>query len=376
MDGLFTRKDWELKLNLTGKGTVIAIIDSGINTEHSAFQWPASLRNREVMPKVLPAPDFSRNFNPDQLQNDITDLSGHGTLCAGITAGSSYAGKFPGGVAPQAKLIVCRTDNSEDQVAQALDHLIEIQTRQENRIRVHIVSMSFGYEKLDERIEARIAHLKWNHGTIFVASAGNDGQRSPITYPGKSDNVICIGANEYFGHETDFSTVGSKVVYLAPGKNIIGPATHTRECLGKRHCTCRQSPNHTPECAALQCMCPAEDREPLRCDSGTSFAAPAVAGLTSLFIELAIKEYDTETLPIAVICKLLERSSSNRTLRPKQYLEELTENPGILRTLCHQLTNTKLERRQQIPRTAPLTQSGPPLGPPPPPPPPPLPPPR
>ena len=354
MDGLFTRKDWELKLNVTGKGTVIAIIDSGINVEHSAFQWPASYR--EDKPKVLPAPDFSRNFNSDQLQNDITDLSGHGTLCAGITAGSSYAGKFPGGVAPQAKLIVCRTDNSEDQVAQALDHLIEIQTRQENRIRVHIVSMSFGYEKLDERIEARIAHLKWNHGTIFVASAGNDGQRSPITYPGKNDNAICIGAHDYYGDPAKFSSKGQKVDYLAPGENIIGPATHTQECLGKRHCTCKQSPNHTSECAALQCTCPAEYKQALRCDSGTSLAAPAVAGLISLFIELAIKEYDTKTLPIAVICKLLERSSSNRTLRPKQYLEELTENPGILRTLCHRLTNTELERRQQIPRTASVTQ--------------------
>ena len=78
------------------------------------------------------------------------------------------------------------------------------------------------------------------------------------------------------------------MVYLVPGKKVISPATHTQECLGKRHCTCKQSPNHTLECAVLQCTYPAEDKQALQCDIGTSLAAPAIAGLISLFIELPI----------------------------------------------------------------------------------------
>ena len=367
MDGLFTRTDWDLDFKLTGKGTVIAIIDSGINMEHLAFQCrPAD------MPKILPAPDFSRNFNKtDQLDNDITDRIGHGTFCAGIAAGSSYALKFLGGIAPQAKLIVCRTDLSEDQVVQALSHLIDIQTRPEKRIKVHVVSMSFGFKTPDNRIEIKISDLKLKHGTIFVASAGNDGQRAPITYPGSSVNVICIGANNYYGHPTEFSTMGQKVFYLAPGKKILGPATHTQECL-RRCCTCRQPPNHTSECAALRCECPRnhtsecaalrckcpdEDKQALKCDKGTSFAAPAVAGLISLFTELAISEYETETLPFDVISKLLERSSLNQTLRPKAYLKELSESPGVLGTLYEQATGKQLKRRQ---RTQPLPLPPPP----------------
>lgn len=76
------------------------------------------------------------------------------------------------------------------------------------------------------------------------------------------------------------------MVYLVPGKKVISPATHTQECLGKRHCTCKTITK--PQCAVLQCTCPAEDRQALQCDIGTSLAAPAVAGLISLFIELPI----------------------------------------------------------------------------------------
>lgn len=239
---LFTRTYWDLDSlrKLTGEDTVIAILDRGINMEHSAFKSPDA-------DKVLPAPNYSKNFHHDQPENDITDHTGHGTLCAGIAAGISYGNtflrlsdqqytplqeKFPGGVAPQAKLIVCRIDYSEDQVVKALDHLIDIQTRNENPIKVHVVSMSFGFDKLDQQIEARISDLTWKHGTICVASAGNEGQKlsRPITYPGSSDNVICIGAHDNYGHQAQFSSTGQKHVYLAPGEKVIGPVPHTQDC--------------------------------------------------------------------------------------------------------------------------------------------------
>ena len=338
---------------------MIAILDTGINMKHSAFQWPASYHTDK--PKVLPAPEYSRNFHPDQLQNDITDHTGHGTFCAGIAAGSPYdiahlrmssqqytllQDNFPGGVAPRAQLIVCRIDYSEGQVVQALDHLIEIQTRQVNPIKVHVVSLPFQFDKSDKDIEDKIHDLTLKHGTICVASVGNERHSRYMAYPASCGIVISSGSSD---HQAEFSLIGKKTAYLAPGKTVLGPVTHTPECLMNKQCTCRQSLNHTSECQVFQCTCLTVNNQAVECASGTSYSTPAVAGLISLLIQLAKTEYNTETLDIEVICILLGRLSLDtnekgyKTLQPSEYLNEVYENPGILNTLTRQRTNKPLQ---------------------------------
>ena len=366
VDGIFTSTYWELKSRQRGEDTVIAILDSGINKEHAAFQWPSWYRKCE--PKVLPAPKYSKNFRPDQLQNDITDHTGHGTFCAGVAAGSAYNNAclpkldqqyallqedFPGGVASGAYLIVCRTDCSEGEIGRALDHLMEIQTRKVDPIKVHVASMSFGFEKHDPDIERKVNDLTFKYGTICVASAGNTGEKGsrPITYPAKYSNVVCSGANDRHGHQTDFSSTGERMAYLAPGKDVIGPVTHTPECLNKRHCTCNELPDHALKCAALRCTCLTENHQAVKCDDGTSFSAAAIAGLISNLIQLAKSKYDIKHLHFHVISSLLKRLSSdpnekdNRKLQPKDYLEELQENPGIFSTLTRQLTGELFQKK-------------------------------
>ena len=341
---------------------MIAILDTGINMKHRAFQWPASYHTDK--PKVLPAPEYSRNFHPDQLQNDITDHTGHGTFCAGIAAGNPYGNahsrmssqqytllhdNFPGGVAPRAQLIVCLIDCSEGQVVQALDHLIEIQTRQVNPIKVHVVSLSFQFDKCDKDIEDKVHDLTLKHGTICVASVGNEGHSS-MAYPASYGIVISSGSSDYSGHQAEFSSTGKKTAYLAPGKTVLGPVAHTPECLMNKQCTCRQTLTHTSEYQVFQCTCLTVNNQAVECASGTSYSTPAVAGLISLLIQLAKTEYNTETLDIEVIRILLGRLSLDtnekgyKTLQPSEYLNELYENPGILNTLTRQLTNKSLQR--------------------------------
>ena len=330
---------------LTGKGTVIAILDSGINMKHTAFLCAA---NKEL--KILPAPKYSRNFNqgwgPEEKITDHHD-NGHGTLCAGIAAGFDYRDaysmsnqgykpiqKFPGGVAPQAQLIVCRIDIDENQIVQALDHLIKIQ--EEGLKKVDVVSMSFGLEKFNQQIEDRIKTLT-SKRTICVASAGNDGQKylDPITYPATSENVICVGASDSYGNRAPFSPVGPQMEFLAPGESVLGPVTHTKECLGQsRRCTCGHSPNHTSQCAAIECSCGSAHTKALNCVTGTSYAAPAVAGLISLLIQFAKTRCKLDTLNTDTIRKILwEISLKNHSseqgygpLYPHKYLKEWKEN--------------------------------------------------
>ena len=353
---LFTSIYWELEQfrpHLTGAGTVIAILDTGINTQHSAFP---------IGQKVL---QYSKNFVQDELPDNIIDLNGHGTLCAGIAAGCSYFNayhvdnlsqliNFPGGVAFEAQLIVCRvakdsgpTSYSPDSIVQALDHLINIQ---ESGQKVDVVSMSFGFPKLNKRIEDRIFKLK-RLGTICVAAASNDGKRKAeaILYPASDGNVICIGAHDSLGNRADISPAGKDMEYLAPGINVLGPApaltNHNRACFTSQHmqCKCGQFP-HSLQCADIQlipCTCTAANAQALWYDNGTSYAAPAVAGLISLLIQLA-RTSGENISNIQVIRQLLKEMSPTKqpsfdcgygTLRPQEFLRRLIQNPGLLRSI-------------------------------------------
>ena len=85
----------------------LSILKSAIYTQlpqlyTSTFQWTASLHNSEVMPRSSQHQTFPGILTQISFKmSSCTDLhvNGHGTLCAVITADSSYAGKFPGGVA-------------------------------------------------------------------------------------------------------------------------------------------------------------------------------------------------------------------------------------------------------------------------------------
>ena len=193
--------------------------------------------------------DPPKEFNLDmQSEDDITDRDEHGTLCTGIAAGCpyndaymtnpddtskyTYLQRFPGGIAPKAKLILCRNDFSKDQVLKALEHLISIQ--RDNCIKVDVICMSFGLDKHHDDIEDKPWTLR-RCGTICVASAGNDGKTrlNAVTFRGTCGDVICVGANDSHGFQANFSPVGQEQKCLAPGVDIAGPVTHTKDCLDK-----------------------------------------------------------------------------------------------------------------------------------------------
>lgn len=109
----------------TGKGILIAVIDSGIDVNHYDFRnsdgttrilalWDQTLPTNESSGKYKLGQIFTKEQMDEQLtsQNeflDSTDRSGHGTHVAGICAGNGAAsnGQFSG-VAPDASLIIVK----------------------------------------------------------------------------------------------------------------------------------------------------------------------------------------------------------------------------------------------------------------------------
>ena len=282
-----------------GSGTVIAVVGSGINLAHRAFQ------NNKI--------SLVKNFVPNEADNFncIVDSDGHGTLCAGIAAGNSFTTtcsasplgsspqgiNVPCGVAPGAKLIVCNVVKEGDTVATpkiiatALQWLVEYC---DQGYRVDVVSLSCGTTTYPDEISRAISDVV-RAGVIVVCAAYNDGRirLQPISFPARLGHVLCIGAQDDHSKPTSFSPVGREIDFLAPGYQIIGPCPGTQGVVETK------------------------------CGSGTCFAAPAVAGLVCLALHHISR---TCSQPTADGRSLLDCVRNVWVMR--EILKEMSTTPG------------------------------------------------
>lgn len=143
-----------------GEGVTLAIVDTGVDGSHPEFA-----QNRRA-----------GGWAP-QGEDPWTDWQGHGTMCMTIAAANGGKGSRYLGVAPEAKLISCRTSFFDSELTAIYDMLIE-RARSGERI---VASNSFGRrtgtpppppgpgsqfpDALDEAIQTGIA---------VVFSAGNN----------------------------------------------------------------------------------------------------------------------------------------------------------------------------------------------------------
>jgi serine protease AprX len=245
----------------------IAIVDSGVQSSRIDF-------NGRVVKQV-------RITN--LLPNSLGDGRGHGTLVAGIAAGSAsrYAGAAP--TAPIVSLDVM-DDNGmalTSDVIAAADWIL--QNKAAYNIRVANFSLqsstpaTFAYDPLDAAVEKL-----WFNGVVVVAAAGNygdNGQPTTVAYaPGNDPFVITVGASDMNGTPytaaDDFVAPWSAFGYTldgfakpdigAPGRYIVGPVPST-STMAKEH------PERVTSSGYMWM-------------SGTSFAAPMVSGSAALVL--------------------------------------------------------------------------------------------
>ena len=201
----------------------IAIVDSGV-------QARADFGNRLVA-----------NVNLCSLCTDGSsgDGEGHGTMVAGIAAGS---GSYAGG-APNAPIVSIKTANADGQsrtsdvVAAAdwiLAHAKQYNIRVANFSLAGASDTSIRIDPLDRAVEAL-----WLHGIVVVAAAGNHGQGHAVSMsyaPGNDPFVITVGALDQSGSSDpsddtvpSWSAYGktmdgfSKPDLSAPGRYMIAP---------------------------------------------------------------------------------------------------------------------------------------------------------
>jgi serine protease AprX len=169
------------------------------------------------------------------------DAEGHGTMVAGLAAGS--AGSYPGG-AQNAPIVSIRTANANgesrtsDVVAAAdwiLSHAQQYNIRVANFSLAGATDTSIRVDPLDRAVEAL-----WLHGIVVVAAAGNHGNGGPVSMsyaPGNDPFVITVGAlDQNSTSDPSDDTVPAWSAYgktmdgfakpdlSAPGRYMIAPA--------------------------------------------------------------------------------------------------------------------------------------------------------
>lgn len=211
---------------LTGKGTTICVIDTGI------AQHP------DLKDRIVGFKDFVNG------KSEAYDDQGHGTHCAGIAAGDGgETGKYKG-TAPEASIVGVKvldrngSGNFSD-VIKGIQWAIE----NKEKYNIDVISMSLGGPVTQPSAKDPVslaAEKATEAGIITVVAAGNEGPGpQTIGTPGNAENVITIGAMDDRGTETRdddklayFSSTGPtlydgriKPDILAPGVNITA-ASH------------------------------------------------------------------------------------------------------------------------------------------------------
>jgi len=181
------------------RNVTIAIIDTGVDLNHP------DLKN-----KLVPGHDFIDN---DNTPND--DNGGHGTHCAGIAAASTNNGIGVAGVCAECSIMPIRVMNDSGGVASNVARGILWATDHGAKV----ISMSLGGQN-ESQTQRDAINYAWNKGVLVVVSAGNNGQTAPF-YPAYQNTCIAVGASTPNDTRTSFSNHGSWVDVAAPGSYIM-----------------------------------------------------------------------------------------------------------------------------------------------------------
>lgn len=182
------------QIGLTGKGQVVAVSDSGLDTHHCFFYDPN-----------VSAPFRNPNFNHrkivlyDPVADDLDAERGHGTHVCGIIAGSSLCQNCGldqySGVAPGAKIYMHDLGDLKSGGGSIIDISVPYYVERMRVASSFISSNSWGYSSGEDEIRAAFSKYAFNNPDIlFLFACGNSYSSYTIHTPSNSKNVLAVGA--------------------------------------------------------------------------------------------------------------------------------------------------------------------------------------
>jgi hypothetical protein len=181
-------------LGIRGNGVRIAIIDTGIDTDHPDFSTAAP------GDRIVAQNCFLSGASCPSPPNVAEDGNGHGTHVSGIAA--SDGSVSPVGVAPQAQLVAIKVlrDNGSGYLSDTIAALDWIYTNNAS-LNVKVVNMSLGSLDLYTppcdgaypAMTTAINNLR-NIGVISFAASGNNANATQMSLPACISTVVSVGA--------------------------------------------------------------------------------------------------------------------------------------------------------------------------------------
>lgn len=246
-----------------GNGITVAVIDSGVDKTHPDMEDNIWVNSDEIPDDGIDNDnngkiDDTWGWNFAYNDNNPVDDWGHGTHVAGIIAASGNNNQGVIGVAPEAKIMAIRTSGYGGiafDSAQAEGIMYAANNGAD------VINCSWSGLGSSQAIKDAIDYA-YSMGVVVIASASNDNTDAKYYYPACFNNVITVAAVDYNNEHVIFTNFGNKIDVAAPGWDILSLRA-TGAMLGG-----------PPEGTKYLLM------------TGTSQAAPHVAGLAALILSL------------------------------------------------------------------------------------------
>lgn len=249
--------DFLHNLGFSGEGMHLAVLDAGF-PNYLTLPTFDSVRNNN---QILGTWDFVNN------QPNVNTYHPHGTWCFSIMA-ANMPGVFVG-AAPKTSYYLFRTEDVDSEYP-IEEHNIAVALEKADSLGVNMASISLGYYTFDSAVfnhsyadmngdstmAAKAADLAAKKGMLVVVAVGNEGNASwhYLITPSDADSVLAVGAVNAAGVVAAFSSYGpSSDGQIKPGVASMGV-----------NATIADVTTGLPTTG-----------------SGTSFACPNMAGLTS-----------------------------------------------------------------------------------------------
>ncbi|MBX9258002.1 S8 family peptidase [Desmonostoc muscorum CCALA 125] len=232
--------EFKNQTGLTGKGVIVGIIDSGIDPKHPAFAG----RILHIWDQTLPGPGVTEGrYGAEFTEAQLTisqDTEGHGTHVAGIAAGAdaTYSG-----VAPEAELVVVRSDLQDAHIADGIRYIFRIASELG---RPAVVNLSLGghadaHDGSDSL--SKVIDAETGPGRIVCCAAGNEGSiniHGQTTIPsGRTrgmrfnvplNQVGIVWLNGWYSKDSELEvSVRSPNGFVTPFQKIITDGNPTQE---------------------------------------------------------------------------------------------------------------------------------------------------
>ena len=267
----------------TGEGVLVAVIDTGIDTDHPEFAGRIS------------ADSYNAHTNEIGLAH-VEDTNGHGTHVAGIIAAND-GGDSVSGIAPDVELLVISAINPTTHQFDTASMIEGINYAVANG--ADIINISFGgygapIDEEEDAIQAAVAA-----GVTIICAVGND-KLNYAAYPAAYEDAIAVSGLGMIGgtlqFDASYSNYGAEIDISAPGTDVYSTAIGGG--YGTRKGTSMAAPNVVGVAALIKSINPDYTPADIRAALCNTAADKGTIGLDERYGWGAVNAYAAVNRPV------------------------------------------------------------------------------